>query len=478
MKISLLLVLLLLLVSSVFCYEINIGGSMPKGVYSDDLDRDGYVDLVVVTLNYYVRILLNNGDGTYSNPITLPGGKKKSFTQRLYDFNNDGWTDIDGFVALTDSLGNIQVTQRIHINNNGVFDEDVYIDVPPTPHETSYLVHYGDWNGDDYTDILLWDDGVYYLVQNNSGVSFTATGETLAGGGWGGFRDMDSDGFDELLLSSSEGLCVYKYPDLVSPFLILPYYGSFRSVETEDLDHDGDLDIFTSYCDGSTYSRVCIFENTGNYNYQAHNNVYYDYRDMDGVLLRDVTNDQYLDVVNYAYVSPYNPSGFDFPFDLFYFLPVSMPNFPIYEDWSGFDYVDVDNNGFLDFILVWEQGGARIRVYYNDGMGNFSDNPVVANEDPVITPSPAPMIAAYPNPFRQSTTLDLRLSTTGETKLGIYNLRGQLIRSLLHEHRTEGTHQLSWDGRDDNGREQAPGIYFLRLESGGSICRSKLILMR
>lgn len=457
-----LLLLLLLLAASSYCYEVTIGSFIPRGVFCDDLDRDGDVDLLVLAHDFNVHILLNNGDGTYSNALSLPVGKASSFTHKLYDFNNDGWSDIDGFVELTDDFGNTLTTLRIYLNSNGVFDDDVYIDLPSMPQMDAHWVLYGDWNGDGYTDVLIWDDDIYYMVLNNSGMSFNATGETLAGVGWGGFRDMDSDGTDELFLSTSEGLCVYKYPDIVSPFLIFPNNGYFRTIETEDIDLDGDLDIFASYCDGITLSSTCIYENVGNYNYVAHNSIYYDIRDLDRVLLRDITNDQYLDIVNYAYVSPYNPAGFDYPFSIFYFLPISMPNCNIYYESSGFDYIDVDNNGFLDFILVWLQSGARLRVYYNDGMGNFSDNPIVSNEDELI-PNPGMELAIYPNPFKEKVNIEYTTCSTGEILLNIYNFKGQLVRSYREAVRADEPKHIQWDGTDENGKNVSEGIYFCKI---------------
>lgn len=461
-----LLVLLLLLAASIYCYEVTIGSFIPKGVFCDDLDRDGDVDLLVIAQNFNVHILHNNGDATYSNTMSLPVGKTKSFTQKLYDFNNDGWTDIDGFFATTDENGNTETTLRIYLNSAGVFNENAYIDLPPMPQMDRHWVFYGDWNGDAYTDVLVWDDDMYYLVLNNSGVSFTATGETLAGVGWGGFRDMDSDGTDELFLSTSEGLRVYKYPDLVSPFLVFPNSGYFRTVETEDLDRDGDLDIFISFCDGATYSSICIYENIGNYNYLAHNNIYHDNRDLDEVLLRDVTNDQYLDVVNYAYVSPYNPAGFDYPFSLFYFLPISMPNYNIYSEYSGFDYIDVDNNGFLDFVLVWMQSGARLRVYYNDGMGNFSDNPVVSNEDELV-PNPEIELSVYPNPFNSHITFSVESKVGKITSLDIYNIKGQVVRKLNPIIQGKTNTRYEWNGRDNIGNLCSKGIYLCKIGCNG-----------
>jgi len=457
-----LVALLLLLAASIYCYEISIGSFIPKGVFCDDLDRDGDVDLLVITQNFNVHILHNNGDGTYGNAMSLPVGKTKSRTQKLYDFNNDGWTDIDGFFVTTNENGQTQTTLRIYLNNAGVFNENAYIELPSMPQLDRHSVFYGDWNGDAYTDVMVWDDGIYYMVLNNNGVSFTATGETTAEVGWGGFRDMDSDGTDELFLSTSEGLRVYKYPDLVSPFLIFPNNGHFTTIETEDMDLDGDLDIFGSYCDGITYSSVCIYENIGNYNYLAHYSIYDDIRNLGGVLLRDLTNDQYLDIVNYAYVSPYNPTNYDYPFSLFYFLPISMPNYNIYFEHSGFDYIDVDNNGFLDFVLVWRQSGARLRVYYNDGTGNFSDNPIVSNEDE-LSPNPDIKLSVYPNPFVDKVNIKYTPYSTGETVLSIYNIKGQLVRSYSGAAKAGDPQHIQWEGNDKNGRSVSKGLYFCKI---------------
>ena len=101
-----------------------------------------------------------------------------------------------------------------------------------------------------------------------------------------------------------------------------------------------------------------------------------------------------------------------------------------------------------------------------------------SSDDPVLPPSPTPVVSAYPNPFRQNAKVNLRLTASGETKLGIYNLRGQLIRSLVDEYRTEGNHNITWDGKDSSGRELAPGIYFLRLQNSGAVSTSKLIHLK
>ncbi|MDD3534959.1 MAG: T9SS type A sorting domain-containing protein [Candidatus Cloacimonetes bacterium] len=455
-------ILMFLLATSIYGYEISVGPFIPKGVFCEDLNNDGYVDLLIISNYPKVYVLLNNGDGTFGDAVSLPVGKIKSIPPKLYDFNSDGWYDIDGFFEQTDEFGVKQVSLRIYINCGGVFDEDFYIELPPMPPMDWYLVFCGDWNGDGFTDVLIWIDGVYHLFLNNNGKSFTGTGETIAMEGGGGFRDIDSDGFDELLVSTSEGLQVYKYPDLINPFFILPNYPYLNTVVAEDLDLDGDLDIFATFSCSGTSSAVCIYENLGDYNYLVHNNHYNhfnDFRSFFGVLFRDITNDQYLDIVNYAYVSPMNPAGFDYPLSLFYFLPINMPNYSIYYENSGYDYVDVDNNGFLDFVLVWAQTSARLRVYYNDGMGNFSDDPIVSDNNG-LNPMLHMKLSVYPNPFTEKVNIEYTPCSSGKIGLKIYNIKGQLVRSYHKDARANELQHIQWDGNDEIGRTVSKGIYF------------------
>ena len=74
-----------------------------------------------------------------------------------------------------------------------------------------------------------------------------------------------------------------------------------------------------------------------------------------------------------------------------------------------------------------------------------------------------------PNPFNASTAISFLIPfrLAGEpTRLSIYNLTGQLVRVLQFETLQAGEHSLSWDGRDDLGREVASGVYIYRLDVG------------
>ncbi len=84
----------------------------------------------------------------------------------------------------------------------------------------------------------------------------------------------------------------------------------------------------------------------------------------------------------------------------------------------------------------------------------------------------------FPNPFNPETTISYTMPAAGDAKLGIYNLRGQLVRSLVNEPKAGGDHRVVWDGKDDNGDSVTSGIYFYRLETGKHSQTRKMMLMQ
>ena len=102
------------------------------------------------------------------------------------------------------------------------------------------------------------------------------------------------------------------------------------------------------------------------------------------------------------------------------------------------------------------------------------------NDDALQTPvQQAQIIGNYPNPFNPSTTISYHLAAEGVAKLDIYNIKGQMVDTLVNEPKARGKHQVVWDGKDFEGREVASGIYFVRLSSAGkSSSTHKMVLMK
>jgi hypothetical protein len=70
----------------------------------------------------------------------------------------------------------------------------------------------------------------------------------------------------------------------------------------------------------------------------------------------------------------------------------------------------------------------------------------------------------YPNPFNPSTQIDFDLEHPGVVELGVYNLLGQKVNTLVNGLHSAGHHSVVWDGRVDGGASAPSGEYFYRLK--------------
>ena len=85
---------------------------------------------------------------------------------------------------------------------------------------------------------------------------------------------------------------------------------------------------------------------------------------------------------------------------------------------------------------------------------------------------------ASPNPFNPMTVITYVLPEDAPAELSIYDASGKLVRALVREDGSAGVHHAPWDGRDDDGRRLASGVYFFRLEVGGEVLTRRMVLLK
>jgi len=96
-----------------------------------------------------------------------------------------------------------------------------------------------------------------------------------------------------------------------------------------------------------------------------------------------------------------------------------------------------------------------------------------------IVPALNELYANYPNPFNPETTISFSILDNNQpTELTIYNLKGQKVRTLVNDILTAGKHFVVWNGKDDNGKQSASGIYFYHLKNGDFSSKQKMILIK
>ena len=84
----------------------------------------------------------------------------------------------------------------------------------------------------------------------------------------------------------------------------------------------------------------------------------------------------------------------------------------------------------------------------------------------------------YPNPFNSATSIDYTLKQGQDVVLGIYNLNGQRVATIVDEYQRAGTYQATWNGINNKGQEVTSGVYLYRLEGNNNTQTNKLLLLK
>jgi len=87
----------------------------------------------------------------------------------------------------------------------------------------------------------------------------------------------------------------------------------------------------------------------------------------------------------------------------------------------------------------------------------------------------------YPNPFNAGTVIRFEVPQSlgnATVRLGIYNLRGELVCELFNRSLPAGNYFVRWEGTSSTGAEAASGVYFCRLQVGSVSETQKLTLLR
>jgi len=95
-----------------------------------------------------------------------------------------------------------------------------------------------------------------------------------------------------------------------------------------------------------------------------------------------------------------------------------------------------------------------------------------------VTPTKYMLEQSYPNPFNPETAINFSIKEAGKVSLKIYNLQGQLIRSLIDEEKLAGSYSIIWKGTNDQGVRVSSGTYLYTLKVNGFEATKKLVFMK
>jgi PKD repeat protein len=365
------------------------------------------------------------------------------------DFNNDGYVDI-----LIAGISNSGTITKVYKNNGNATFTDINAGLPGI---SSGSVNWGDFNNDNYLDILITGNGISSVYKNNGGTSFTLISTGLMGlydsyAAWG---DYNNDGFLDIILTGSTALnsgdlksVIYKnngnntFTDIKAN-LAGEAYGSATWV---DYDKDGDLDLHLSRSSD-------IYRNDGNNVFTAVKaNVAGAY---DGYSpWGDYDNDGDLDILNMEDILNNNNGIF------------SKINAGITRVWGygSSAWGDYDNDGDLDFLVTGAGESTPVtKMYKNNGSGEFTeayfmDLPVVIYSD----------VSFFD--FNNDQKLDILISGTDingnrltklfQNNLDITNSKPSVPSNLTFNY---STLNFNWDAASDNETPQKSLQYNIRV---------------
>ena len=146
---------------------------------------------------------------------------------------------------------------------------------------------------------------------------------------------------------------------------------------------------------------------------------------------------------------------------------------------SGSDYAQA--------LAVDDSGNVYV-TGYGDGNGNGEDfftikyvQGFTGVEDETgdrERPSDFVLSQNYPNPFNPTTKIEFTLAKSGFVSLKVYDVVGREVRTLVSEELSSGYKSVIWDGKNDEGKDVASGVYFYQLKVGDFSEPKKMLLLK
>ncbi len=128
-----------------------------------------------------------------------------------------------------------------------------------------------------------------------------------------------------------------------------------------------------------------------------------------------------------------------------------------------------DFTDMVEYTVTAENGDEQIWIVTVTLLVSSDDN---------LTPSVTKLTGNFPNPFNPTTTISFSVKEAGHVSINIYNMKGQLVKTLMNEHLEAAYHSAVWNGKDNSNKMVSSGIYFYKMRSGNYTSTKKMILMK
>ncbi len=135
----------------------------------------------------------------------------------------------------------------------------------------------------------------------------------------------------------------------------------------------------------------------------------------------------------------------------------------------AFENITTDWDGESDLVSFMTSNSAvewdRPKLYIHSAL------PASIDENEIT--KPILQLTNYPNPFNPQTKLSYEIVESSNVTVKIFNIKGQLVETLVNEYQHKGNHTVEW-----NADKQSSGIYFYRLTSGNQSQTGRCLLLK
>lgn len=134
---------------------------------------------------------------------------------------------------------------------------------------------------------------------------------------------------------------------------------------------------------------------------------------------------------------------------------------------------DIDDDGTLECSLArYDYPNFEEYVYlvYNTGVTTSLGKSQI--------PVQFELMQNYPNPFNPVTTIQYLIGQTSNVRVDVYDVKGELIKSLDNGIQHPGKHTVEWDATNQYGQKVSSGIYFYSVRTDFQTQTKKMILVK
>jgi len=159
--------------------------------------------------------------------------------------------------------------------------------------------------------------------------------------------------------------------------------------------------------------------------------------------------------------------------------------------WEKLGSIDIPDTCYSDLTVktdnvYWYAVSAYDSSYPNNESQRSSMVCVAINytgitadvEDISCWPKESRISQNSPNPFSQTTIIRYQLSKAGQVNLNVYNIQGQLVKTLAEGFQIPGEYSAKWDRRDNHGKQVSAGVYIYHLVTGDRILNRKMVVLK